>query len=233
MRSFTTPPTHSNGSPWNVFANILRCGSSCSMPPPKPRDGEEQRAVLAARQRAARVGLVEQHGREARGRVDLHHVARVVVREQDRAVVAGDRAVGVVAFPRPHDLPALPRGDHAGDRGRSRQRGSGRWRRIRRGRCAAADRGRLRRRLALGRHGRVSGVLPSLLAVPAIELGRRFLRDRVGSCAAQENSGGEREFHRDTPQGFRVFRYARECSVVSGTPLGCPRYPSSDSRQPM
>src|SRR5512138_3398392 len=32
-----TPPMHSSGSPLNVFASVLRCGSSCSMPPPSPR----------------------------------------------------------------------------------------------------------------------------------------------------------------------------------------------------
>src|SRR5215470_44615 len=32
-----TPPMHSSGSPLNEVASILRCGSSCSMPPPMPR----------------------------------------------------------------------------------------------------------------------------------------------------------------------------------------------------
>src|SRR6478736_8306479 len=36
-RSFTLPPTHSSGSPWNVLANSRRSGSSCSIPPPRPR----------------------------------------------------------------------------------------------------------------------------------------------------------------------------------------------------
>ena len=93
------------------------------MPAPKPRDSDEQRAVLAARHRAAGVDVVVDDRREARRGIELHDVARVVVREQQLAVVAGDRAVGVVAFPRPDDLPALTRGDDAGDGGGRRRRG--------------------------------------------------------------------------------------------------------------
>src|SRR5262245_41668726 len=41
-----TPPMHSSGSPLNVFASILRCGSSCSMPPPSPRSATNSAPLL-------------------------------------------------------------------------------------------------------------------------------------------------------------------------------------------
>src|SRR5215813_5713180 len=41
-----TPPMHSTGSPLNVFASILRCGSSCSMPPPSPRSATNNAPFL-------------------------------------------------------------------------------------------------------------------------------------------------------------------------------------------
>ena len=141
--------------------------------------GDKQRAVLAARDGARGVDVAVGDLREAGRRIELDDVARVVVREQHRAVLAGDRAVDVVALPRPDDLPALYRLQHSGNRRRRRQhrlrRRSGGSRRVAR----ARNRERLRRVLALRERRLVVGVLPRLLTAAAIERRRRTLIARV------------------------------------------------------
>src|SRR5690606_16019384 len=103
--------------------------------------------------------------------VELHHVASVVVREEDRSVLAGNRTVGVVAFPRPHDLPALTGFDDARNRNRDRRRGGRRRLRA----AAAADAERFSRLAALSQNLRQPGVLPCLETLSAREGGGRAL----------------------------------------------------------
>ena len=116
---------------------------------PKAARQHEQRAVLAARHRAARVHVFVSDAGQARRRVHLHDVARVVVREQQLAVVGGDRAVGVVALPMPDDFPGLAGGDDAGDGGGRRGRG-------RLGRLLRVARPTARRSRGCARSGRVA-----------------------------------------------------------------------------
>jgi hypothetical protein len=73
MRSFTVPPAHS----------------------------QEQRAALAARHRSTGVGVgvVEQRGGKTGGKVQLHHIAGIVVGEQESAIVSRNGAIGIVALP--------------------------------------------------------------------------------------------------------------------------------------
>jgi hypothetical protein len=68
--------------------------------------GDKQRAVLAARDGASGIDVIVGDLRKAGRRIELDDVALVVVREQQCAVLAGDRAVDVVALPRPDDFPA-------------------------------------------------------------------------------------------------------------------------------
>ncbi len=149
--------------------------------------GHEQLAVLAARDGPGGVGLVEHLG-QAGGRIDLDHVAGVVVGDQHGPVRGGDRAVDVVALPRPDGLPALAGGDHARDGGRGRRevqlRGFGGGRDL--------DAEGLGRRLAAGDELGIAGVLPGLHAVAAVEGGGRALRRRPGGEGQGQAERNER-----------------------------------------
>src|SRR5690606_19626892 len=132
-------------------------------------------AGLAARQRTARVRVLVNDLGETRLRIETHHVARVVVREEHRAVLVGDDAVRVIAFPRPHDAPRLARGDDARDllgvrQGRRRRRS-----RVLGRRAAAAEPERRRTVPALVEYGGQPRILPSLQALAASEGGGRTL----------------------------------------------------------
>ena len=115
---------HSSGSPLNVLREHPALRLELLDAAAEPAFGDKQRAVLAARDGARGVDVAVGDLREAGRRIELDDVARVVVREQQRAVLAGDRAVDVVALPRPDDLPALYRLQHSGNRRRRRQHGS-------------------------------------------------------------------------------------------------------------
>src|SRR4029453_786776 len=120
--------------------------------------------------------------------VEFHYVVRVVVREQHGAVAASDDAIGVIALPRPDDLPVLSGGDHTGYRGRR-----GRWRRLWRRRvavrrwCAREGEG-LRTVLALVHDALKSWILPRLQAAATRKGGRGTLSGDH-HCRAAEKYG--------------------------------------------
>ena len=75
---------------------------------------DEQVALRAHRQRAARVRVRVRHGRLA-VRLQLHDSAAVVLRQQQAAVIGADDAVAVVASLLPDERPFPARLDHPGD----------------------------------------------------------------------------------------------------------------------
>jgi len=103
-----------------------------ALPSRQPGRGHQhqQSCVPAARHGTAGVDVGMNHFRKACSRIQLHHVVRVVVREQQRPLVAGDEAIGVVPLPLPDRLPRLPRGNDSRNRGRGfrRSRGTSRTR---------------------------------------------------------------------------------------------------------
>ena len=75
---------------------------------------DEQVALRAHRQRAARVRVRVRDGRFAVS-IQLHDFAAIVLRQQQAAVIGADDAVAIVATLLPDEHPFLARGDHPGN----------------------------------------------------------------------------------------------------------------------
>ena len=107
---------------------------------------DEQSVLLVARQRATGVGVADRKA-DATLRVELHHFAVAVLREQHAAITRGHGAIGVVAGAGPDGGPGLPGLDYASDGFNGVV--AVRW--WRGGRCARRERRGWRRRcLAVG-----------------------------------------------------------------------------------